>query len=86
MLNMYAKLESVSDMLNEFMLREWKFENSNTQKLWLMLSEEDSKQFWFSLNDFDWTIYMKNYMHGIKLHILHENENNAKEALIKNKR
>lgn len=86
MLKMYVKLENVLDMLNVFMLREWKFENSNTQKLWSTLSQEDRKQFWYSFDDFDWTMYMKSYIYGIKVHILRENGSSSKEALIKNQR
>jgi len=73
-------------VLNIFMLNEWTFENENTRKLWSRLSQEDRNLFSFSLNEFNWELYIKQYYHGIKKHLLQENENDSEKALSKNRR
>jgi len=83
---MYWKLERVMDVLYVFLLREWKFENSNIQDLWLRLSEDDRRTFPFSFKEFDWNLYIKNCVYGIRKYILRENISNLNEALAKNRR
>lgn len=82
----YIKLDNVMDLLHSFILGEWKFENNNTKELWISLSEEDRKTFWFDFDEFDWNMYNKIYINGMKKHILHENEYNLKKALAKSRR
>lgn len=86
MLKMYSKTEYTLDMLNEFLTREWSFDNENTKKLWLSLSKEDRNIFWFSLEKFDWKDYLKIYYFGVRKHILHEDLSNTKKAVSKNQK
>ncbi|CAH1738327.1 unnamed protein product [Aphis gossypii] len=86
MLKMYSKTEYMLDMLNEFLTREWSFDNENTKKLWLSLSKEDRNIFWFSLEKFDWKDYLKIYYFGVRKHILHEDLSNTKKAVSKNQK
>lgn len=86
MLRMYAKTETMVDLLYEFSTNQWKFDNKNTRKLWLSLSEEDRNIFQFSLKSFDWKSYIESYYYGIRKHLLHEDLNNVKQALSKNKK
>jgi len=86
MLRMYAKTESMIDLLYEFSTKQWKFDNKNTRQLWLSLSKDDRNMFQFSLKSFDWKSYIKSYYYGIRKHILHEDLSNVEEALSKNKK
>lgn len=79
-------MENMTNLLKIFMTCEWKFDNSNTRELWSRLGEEDRKIFRFSMDNFDWSCYLKRYLRGIKIHILHEDPDNMKEALVKNRK
>lgn len=86
MLRMYAKSESMIDLLYDFSMKQWKFDNKNTRQLWLSLSKDDRNTFQFSLKSFDWKSYIESYYYGIRRHILHEDLSNVEEALSKNKK
>jgi hypothetical protein len=79
-------LEYLVDILNVFLTREWKFDNSNTRKLWSSLSTDDRKTFYFSFEGFNWNSYITSYFYGIRKHILKEDLNNNKMALARNRR
>jgi len=83
---MYAKTENMIDLLYEFSIRQWKFDNKNTRQLWLSLSKDDRNTFQFSLKSFDWKSYIQSYYYGIRTHILHEDLSNVEMALSKNKK
>jgi len=74
------------EMLRVFTTKQWKFENENTRKLWSLMSEEDQKMFWFSMDKFDWMSYLKIYYYGIRKHILYEDLSNREKALAKNQK
>uniref|UniRef100_A0A2S2RAC3 Fatty acyl-CoA reductase n=1 Tax=Sipha flava TaxID=143950 RepID=A0A2S2RAC3_9HEMI len=86
MLKMYEKLELSIDMVKVFTMREWKFDNINTRKMWSSLRPEDRKTFYYSFEGFDWNSYMNIYFHGIRKHILKEDLNNIETALAKHKK
>jgi alcohol-forming fatty acyl-CoA reductase len=86
MLKMYKKLENMTDLLKVFTMSEWKFDNSNVQELWSLLSQEDRETFWFSFKEFDWKSYIKCTVYGIRKHILHEDLSNMTIALKKNQK
>jgi len=81
---MYAKTESMIDLLYEFSTRQWTFDNSNTRELWSSLSKDDRETFMFGLKEFDWKSYIKTYYYGIRKHILHEDLSNVEKASSKN--
>lgn len=66
-------------------MNEWKFDNSNTRNLWLVLSEEDRKKCPYSLEKFDWKSYIQIHYHEIRKHILQEDFTNIERAVSKNK-
>ncbi|XP_025208954.1 fatty acyl-CoA reductase wat-like isoform X2 [Melanaphis sacchari] len=86
MLKLYAKSEKMTDTVEVFTTREWKFDNSNTRELWTLLSQEDHKTFWFSFEEFDWKLYLQNLVYGIRKHLLHEDLNNITEALSRHRK
>lgn len=86
MLKMNAKIQSTMYLLHVFTTREWKFDNSNTQDLWLSLSVEEQNTFRFGFGDFDWNSYLKNFYYGIRKHILHEDLSNVPKALAKTRK
>lgn len=83
---MYVKTECIMDLLYEFTTRQWKFDNSNTRELWSLLSQDDRNTFWYSLEEFDWTSYIKIYFYGIRKHVLHEELSNVAKATEKNRK
>jgi len=70
----YTKLESTMDMLNVFLLNEWKFDNCNTRELWSRLGQEDRETFRYGLDEFDWPSYINDYVRGIRKHLLRERQ------------
>lgn len=86
MWKMYAKTESVMDSLHKFTTKQWTFDNTNTRELWTSLNQEDRKTFWFNLENFDWTLYIKFYYYGIRKHLLHENLSDVTKALSKHRK
>ncbi|XP_060881815.1 fatty acyl-CoA reductase wat-like [Metopolophium dirhodum] len=86
MLKIYKKQDKMMDTFEVFMTREWKFDNSNTRKLWALLSQEDRKTFWFGFEDFDWKSYTQTMVYGIRKNILQEDLNNMTRALSKNRK
>lgn len=85
-LKMYVKTEFMMDLLYEFTTRQWKFDNSNIRGLWSLLSQDDRNAFWFSLEEFDWTSYIKIYFYSIRKHVLHEELSNVAKATVKNRK
>ncbi|XP_060849359.1 fatty acyl-CoA reductase wat-like [Rhopalosiphum padi] len=85
MLRMYAKTESMIDLLYNFSTKQWKFENQNSRELWSSLSKDDREMFRFSLEKFDWKPYIKSYYYGIRRHVLHEDLSNIEKATSKNR-
>lgn len=86
MLKMYRKAESMLDLLYTFTTKEWQFDNSNTKELWSALSSEDRLTFRYSLDEFDWQTYLKDFYHGVRKHILKEDLNNLKMAKNRNRK
>jgi len=85
-MNEYSKDEFLLNTINQFITNEWTFDNTNTNELWSILSQEDRNLFPFSFKKFNWKSYNKNYYIGIKKYLLRENENDLEKALIKNRR
>lgn len=83
---MYAKLNHMTDLLQTFTLKDWKFDNSTTRQMWSLLSKEDRETFCFSFENFNWKHYINIYIHGIRKHILREDKSNLTKALAKNRR
>jgi len=82
---MYKKTENVIDLLYDFSTKQWTFDNSNSRELWSLLSKDDREMFRFSLDDFDWKLYIKSYYYGIMRHIiLYKDLNNVEKASSKN--
>jgi len=76
----------MADMFKVFTTSEWKFDNSNTRKLWELLDQEDRKTFWFGFEKFDWKSYTQTMVYGIRKNILHEDLSNISKALSKNRK
>lgn len=86
MLKMYRKAESTLDLLYTFTTKEWIFDNTNTKELWSLMSPEDRETFRYSLEEFDWQAYLKDFYHGVRKHILKEDLSNLKMAKSKNRK
>lgn len=86
MLKIYTKTENLIQLYKNFTTREWKFDNSRTQNLWLSINQEDREIFPFSIKEINWNTYIKSYFHGIRKYILHEELDNLEEAKAKQRK
>ena len=67
---MYEKIHKFSGVISYFCVREWKFSNTNVQGMWSRLDPRDRQMFYFSMQNFDWQSYFRNYMKGIRVYLL----------------
>lgn len=86
MLKIYTKTENLIELYQIFSTNEWKFDNSNTQELWLSINQEDRELFPFSIKDIDWSLYIRNYFNGIRKYILREELDNLEKAKAKHRK
>ncbi|XP_047542490.1 fatty acyl-CoA reductase wat-like [Vanessa atalanta] len=66
----YKKIEKFSAVIGYFALREWKFNNDNTQNLFKELCDADKHIFNFNMRTLNWETYFKSYVRGIRLYLL----------------
>ncbi|KAJ8706214.1 hypothetical protein PYW08_010840 [Mythimna loreyi] len=66
----YAKITKFSEVIGYFATREWKFDNRNTQQLFLEMSAADQKLFDFDMSRVNWNDYFYNYIRGIRVYLL----------------
>ncbi|KAI5640406.1 male sterility protein domain-containing protein [Phthorimaea operculella] len=66
----YTKIEKFSEVISYFALREWKFTNTNTQKLFAELCDADKHIFDFDLGSLVWSDYFYNYIRGVRVFLL----------------
>lgn len=83
---MYSKAEKLMDLYYTFSTREWIFDNTNIQELWLSMSQDERELFPFSMKQFDWKSYIRCYYYGIRKYILHEDSDNTTKAITKNRK
>uniref|UniRef100_A0A2A4JS90 Fatty acyl-CoA reductase n=1 Tax=Heliothis virescens TaxID=7102 RepID=A0A2A4JS90_HELVI len=66
----YTKITKFSEVMAYFATREWKFDNSNTQKLYSEMCEADKHLFDFDMSTMDWNDYFYNYIRGVRVYLL----------------
>ena len=66
----YAKITKFSEVMAYFATREWKFDNSNTQRLFAEMCPADRKLFDFDMAALDWSDYFYSYIRGVRVYLL----------------
>lgn len=66
----YTKIAKFVDVIAFFSTQQWLFVNKNTQELWNGLSLQDKKLFNFDMGSFDWDIYFRTYIPGIRVYVV----------------
>ena len=68
--NAYTKSHKIIESVIYFSTNEWNFVNENIRNLWSHLDVGDKKLFPFSMQSFDWNMYIGSYNDGIQKYIL----------------
>ncbi|XP_045457864.1 fatty acyl-CoA reductase wat-like [Melitaea cinxia] len=66
----YTKIAKFIAVTDYFRIREWKFSNDNTQKLFKELCDVDKRTFNFDVSSLDWKEYFIIYIKGLRQYIL----------------
>ncbi|XP_029675299.1 fatty acyl-CoA reductase 1-like [Formica exsecta] len=66
--------------VQHFTRNEWKFDNTNSQDLMLVIPSDNRKMFSIDLSDMDMTKYLRNAIIGAKIYLLHEDMNRLEAA------
>lgn len=80
MTKLYSKIDKFNDLMSYFTTRQWDFSDHNVRALNSLLCEEDRAIFPFDLGELKWEPYLRNYMAGIRLHLLKEQPDNLSAA------
>ncbi|XP_026740170.1 fatty acyl-CoA reductase wat-like, partial [Trichoplusia ni] len=79
----YRKITKFSEVMAYFATREWKFDNSNTQKLYSELCDADKHLFDFDMSALDWNDYFYSYIRGVRVYLLKDPVETVPEGLKK---
>ncbi|XP_028967969.1 fatty acyl-CoA reductase 1-like [Galendromus occidentalis] len=77
---LYQRLSMSMDLLEFFATNEWVFENSNTQKLFAGLHNDDKHEFNFDVRTIHWPSYVHTYCAGIRQFLLKGDAGNLEQA------
>ncbi|XP_015125301.1 fatty acyl-CoA reductase wat isoform X1 [Diachasma alloeum] len=69
---MVTKIFKYLSVVQEFTMRNWTYKTDNVQQLWNRLDAKDKQNFKFSLKEFDWRNYFRNYLMGVKIYLFKE--------------
>lgn len=72
LLKIYEKVHKGCDMLNFFVMNEWKFTSDNVSNLWQELSNSDKNLFNFNMKDLDWDECLFRNLLGLRLYLVKE--------------
>ena len=62
----YMKIHGYMNVISYFTTQEWKFHNTNIQRLWKKLNPKDRKLFNFDVTSIDWEVYLSYMLKGLK--------------------
>ncbi|KAK2586495.1 hypothetical protein KPH14_011393 [Odynerus spinipes] len=82
----YEKVHKFCDVITFFCIRDWTFDNNNVQAMWQRLNSKDKRLFRFTMANFDWQIYFKNYIRGIRLYIFKDELDNLESSKMRYRR
>ncbi|KAK6633636.1 hypothetical protein RUM44_004243 [Polyplax serrata] len=80
MVKMYHKLEKARQCLEYFTRQQWKFIDDNVKQLNSVLSVEDRKTFPFDVKQIDWSVYIRDYILGIRRFIFKDHPSSLPSA------
>ncbi|KAJ8982244.1 hypothetical protein NQ317_013546 [Molorchus minor] len=83
---MYKQMHNVTEILRNFTMTQWTFSNKNTVNLWSKLNETDKELFPLSMKRVQWLPYFKNYILGLRQHLLKDPESTVEIAIKRNHR
>ncbi|KAK4877897.1 hypothetical protein RN001_010403 [Aquatica leii] len=66
----YTHMKKFLNAFTYFTLQRWIFRNSNVEKLWEKLNVEDRKYFEFGMHNFDWDLYFRTNVRGLRVYLL----------------
>ncbi|XP_058809405.1 fatty acyl-CoA reductase wat-like [Phymastichus coffea] len=69
LLKMYEKIHKFIGVISYFSTNQWEFTNNNVQDMWTRMDPRDRQMFYFTMQNFDWHEYFKNYVKGIRVYL-----------------
>ncbi|KAF5282612.1 hypothetical protein FQR65_LT14207 [Abscondita terminalis] len=66
----YERTKHFLDRFAYFTSQQWIFRNGNVEKLWGGLNAEDKKFFEFDMDYFDWDLYFRSNVRGLRVYLL----------------
>ncbi|RZC33010.1 fatty acyl-CoA reductase -like, partial [Asbolus verrucosus] len=69
MVNIYKKIEDVSELFRFFTEKNWTFSNDNIKRLWNKMDGFDKELFPFDIVAVNWIKYLRNYYKGLRMYI-----------------
>ncbi|CAH1397026.1 unnamed protein product [Nezara viridula] len=63
-----------------FTLNQWWFTMDNQMLVWEEMDDEDKKEFWFNLENFNWDRYIKTCVLGVRRYFHKQDDSNLKQA------
>lgn len=80
LLDIYKKIDQVSDIIFYFVFQQWTFDNDNMMAVWNNLDPRDKKLFNFDINQICWEYFCQaNYL-GLRVYFLNDDIDTLPEA------
>lgn len=67
-------------ILQYYTTKRWEFKNDHSKKLIETMTEKDRETFFFDCSKVDWSIYLQNYVYGMRTYLLKEPPSNLPKA------
>lgn len=81
MKQIYKKVHKYVQLMSYFSNGEWKFTNNNTRELWLKLSNNDKKLFFFDMKQLEWRRLISSSLYGLRTYVAKDDPNTIPMAL-----
>lgn len=80
LVRIHQRLQKAVSCLEFFTTHEWKFKNTNVQKLFSELDPNDQKTFYFDVSRLEWRSYIESYILGTRRFVLKDDPNTIPSA------
>ncbi|KAK4878721.1 hypothetical protein RN001_011227 [Aquatica leii] len=70
LLKIYKKIHKFTAVISYFCTRNWEFKSAHYQSVLKKMTPEDRELFFHDLKDLDWEEYFKEYIKGIRVHLI----------------
>lgn len=82
-LTVYKKIHRFTNVISYFATREWEFRSYKMKDVYKNMSKEDKEIFFCELERLDWDEYFKEYLKGIRVHLMQDPLDTLEAAKVK---